>query len=202
MKGALAAEGVGLRARLEQSFRHAAGEVLEFIGPSRWPFVDRRAEIADEEFLFDLLDDAVVQETELSRITLEQAAAGGLRVSAAFERFRAFFRGVLAGGLVARFLHDDFPMITGGRTERATLAAVERALVRRLPDLEGELFLPLAQEIEVAHARARGALAEEQIRAELRRLVRAERLQRPLIGLAKAVESLPNGGDPPPASRR
>jgi len=48
---------VRLRAELEQAFRQAAGEVLEFVRPRRWPFGERRAEAADEEFLFDLLED-------------------------------------------------------------------------------------------------------------------------------------------------
>ena len=41
--GALAAERVGLRARLEAAFRQAAREVLEFVRPRRWPFGERSA---------------------------------------------------------------------------------------------------------------------------------------------------------------
>jgi GTP-binding protein EngB required for normal cell division len=188
--GALAAERVRLRAALEQAFRQAAAEVLEFVRPRRWPFGERRAEAADEEFLFDLLEDAVAQATEAARARLEAAAAGGppLPIAAEVERFRAYARGVLAGGLVARFLHEELPS-AGGRVELATL---QRALAGRVPDVDGELIVPLAAEIEAAHADARAALEADEQRAGMRRLLQEERVGRPLDALAAAVSALAN----------
>jgi GTP-binding protein EngB required for normal cell division len=188
LEGALAAERIGLRARLDQAFRHAAAEVLEFVRPRRWPFGERRAEAADEEFLFDLLDDAVVQASEATRLTLEAAAVDGpaIPISAAIERFRAYARGVLAGGLVSRFLHEQLPS-AGGRVE---LAVLQRSLARSAPDGDSELIAPLAADIDTAFARAAAALADEELRTAMRTLVREERFARPLAALASAVAAL------------
>ena len=185
LDGALAAERVRLRAGLEQAFRQAAAEVLEFVRPRRWLFGERRAEAADEEFLFDLLEDAVTQATEAARARLDDSAAGGppVPIAAAIERFRAYARGVLAGGLVARFLHEELPA-AGGRVE---LIALQRALAGRVPDVDTELVVPLAAEVEAAHARAEEALAEEELRSAMRRLLREERVGKPLDALAAAV---------------
>jgi GTP-binding protein EngB required for normal cell division/tetratricopeptide (TPR) repeat protein len=195
VEGALAAERVGLRARLEAAFRQAAREVLEFVRPRRWPFGERRAEAADEEFLFDLLDDAVAQGTEVTRRNLEAAAALGpaLPVAAAIDRFRAYARGVLAGGLVHTFLHDELTA-AGARAERAVL---ERSLARRVPDVEGELVAPLAAEIDAAYARAGAALEAEALRASMRRLVRQARTDRPLDELVAAIKELEAPPDAP-----
>jgi hypothetical protein len=185
LDGALAAERVRLRAGLEQAFRQAAAEVLEFVRPRRWLFGERRAEAADEEFLFDLLEDAVVQATEAARARLDESAAGGppVPIAAAIERFRAYARGVLAGGLVARFLHEELPS-AGGRVE---LIALQRALAGRIPDVDAELIVPLAAEVEAAHARAAQSLAEDEVRSAMRRLLREERVGKPLDALAAAV---------------
>jgi len=185
LDGALAAERVRLRAALEQAFKQAAAEVLEFVRPRRWLFGERRAEAADEEFLFDLLEDAVAQASEASRVRLEEAAAGGppLPIAAEIERFRAYARGVLAGGLVARFLHEELPA-AGGRVE---LAALQRALAGCVPDVDTELIVPLAAEVEAAHTQARQTLADEELRSAMRRLLREERLGKPLEALAAAV---------------
>jgi hypothetical protein len=188
LDGALAAERVALRFRLEQAFRQAAVEVLEFVRPRRWPFAERRPDAADEDLLLDLLEDAVATGTDTTRRALEAAAAGGppVPIAAVVDRFRAYGRGVLAGGLVARFLRDELPA-TAGRPERAVL---ERALARRVPDVETELLAPLAAEIESAHARARTALAEEELRATMRDLVRQARIEEPLAALASEVAAL------------
>jgi hypothetical protein len=185
LEGAVAAERVALRARLEAAFRHAASEILEFVRPRRWPFGERRAESADEEFLFDLLDDAVAQGTETTRRALEAVAAVGppVPIGSVIDRFRAYARGVLTGGLVEQFLHEQLPA-AGGRVEAA---ALQRSLARRVPDVEGELFAPLAAEIAAAHARARAALADEELRATLRALVREARIVAPLAALEEAV---------------
>jgi GTP-binding protein EngB required for normal cell division len=187
LAGAVAAERVGLRARLEASFRQAAAEVLEFVRPRRW-FGDRRAGSADEEFLFDLLEDAVAQATETSRAALEAAAAQGpaVPIAAVVDRFRAYARGVLAGGMVEQFLHEDLPA-AGGRLETA---ALQRSLARRVPDVEEELFTALDAEIAVAHAGARARLAEDELRATMRGLLREARIREPLAALEQALEGV------------
>ncbi len=188
LRGALAAERVGLRGRLEHAFRHAAGEVLEFVGPRRWPFGEARAAAADEEFLFDFLEDALGQATDVTRAALEEAAAAGppVPIVAAVERFRAYGRGVLAGGLVERTLREELSTAGPGR-ERAS---VERALMRHLPDVDGELLTPLAAEVTSVYARARVACDEESRRLAMRRMLRAERLDRPLAALEVAVAAI------------
>jgi tetratricopeptide (TPR) repeat protein len=195
LEGAVAAERVALRARLEASFRRAASEILEFVRPRSWLLGERRAESADEEFLFDLLDDAVAQGTETSRRALEAAAAPGppVPIAAVIDRFRAYARGVMAGGLVERFLHEQLPA-AGGRIEEVVL---QRSLARRVPDVEGELFAPLAAEIDAAHARARAALAEEELRSTMRALVREARIIAPLAALEQAVALVQSGGPAP-----
>jgi GTP-binding protein EngB required for normal cell division len=191
LDGAVAAERVGLRARLEASFRQAAAEVLEFVRPRRWPFSERRAESADEEFLFDLLEDAVAQGTETSRRALETAVAGGppVPIGVVIDQFRAYARGVLAGGLVERFLHEQLPAAVG----RVEVASLQRALARRVPDVEGELFAPLTAAIEAAHAAARAALAQDELCATMRGLVREARLLRPVDALEAAVATVAAG---------
>lgn len=186
--GALASERLALRARLDQAFRQAAGEVLEFVRPARWPFVERRAETADEELLFELLDDAVAVASGETRKALDAVTAGGpaIPIDMAIERFRAYVRGVLAGGLVERVLAEELPA-PGGRADQASFA---RALTRRLPDADAELFMPLAAEARAAYGRARAELEREALWAEMRRLVDDARLSCPLAALADAVQAL------------
>jgi hypothetical protein len=73
---------------------------------------------------------------------------------------------------------------------RIELASLQRALARRVPDVEGELFAPLSAAIEAAHAAARAALAEDEHRASMRGLVREARLLAPLAALETAVATV------------
>ncbi len=188
LAGVLAAERVALPARLQQAFGQAATEVLELVRPRRWPFGERRAESADEDLLLDLLEDAVLRATEATRAALSEAgvtAAPALPIDASVDRFRAFARGALSG-LVERFFREDVPAATGG-DEPGPLA---RALARRAPDVETELFVPLAAEIDAAFAHMRARLAQDRIRLAMRKLIRQERLHVPLDALAVAVRAL------------
>jgi hypothetical protein len=187
LRGAVAAERVGLRGRLDEAFRQAAIDVLEFLRPRRWPFGERRAEAADEEFLFDLLEDAVEQATGATCRALETASEGlQVPIAATIEHYRAFARGVLVGGAVHDFLREDLAS-AGGRTDASLL---QRALARRIPDVEPELFGPLDVALTAALARARQTLDDERAAATMRRLIRDERLDRPLVALAAEARAL------------
>jgi len=224
VRGSLAGERVGLRARIDEAYRSAAFEVREFVRPRSWLFGEHRAEAADEEFLIDLLDEAIGRATEQTRTALETAlnawtepgppaesSAGGFgnppRVpilksddtraappafAAAFrhaqeraiERFRAYARGVLEGGAVAEFFRHDLPRI------RLDLGAIRNALARRAPDPEDVLFRALDRETGLALTGARRELDRAEATAAIGALVRGERVERPLVQLAEAIDAL------------
>ena len=197
VRGALAGERIGLRARIDETYRSAAFEVREFVRPRSWLFGEHRAEAADEEFLIDLLDEAIGRATEQTRAALEAALksedtptpapfAGAFERACerALERFRAYARGVLEGGAVAEFFRHDLPRI------RLDLGAIRNALARRAPDPEEVLFRALDRETRLILARARRDLDRAEATAAIGALVRNERVERPLAQLAEAVEAL------------
>jgi Tfp pilus assembly protein PilF/GTP-binding protein EngB required for normal cell division len=215
VRGALAGERVGLRARIDETYRSAAFEVREFVRPRTWLFGEHRAEAADEEFLIDLLDEAIGRATEQTRAALEAAlksdeAASKAGVATpppaafavaferacerALERFRAYARGVLEGGAVAEFFRHDLPRI------RLDLGAIRNALARRAPDPEEVLFRALDRETGLILAAARRDLDRAEAAAAIGALVRGERVERPLAQLAEAVEALAHE-DPARAGR-
>jgi GTP-binding protein EngB required for normal cell division len=211
VRGALAAERVALRARIDEAYRSAAFEVREFVRPRSWLFGEHRAEAADEEFLIDLLEEAIGRATAQTRGALAAAAStqesvgGGVGVGAppprafleafepacdrAVERFRAYARGVLEGGAVAEFFRQDLPRI------RLDLAAIRSALARRAPDPEEILFRALDREIGQLVREASRAVQRAEVAAGIRVLVRRERVDRPLEQLGRAVETLSRGDD-------
>ena len=215
VRGALAAERVALRARIDEAYRSAAFEVREFVRPRSWLFGEHRAEAADEEFLIDLLDEAIGRATAQTRGALAAAVSAqpgiGDGVSVAVgvgaspprafleafgqacdrgvERFRAYARGVLEGGAVAEFFRQDLPRI------RLDLAAIRGALARRAPDPEEMLFRALDREIGRIVREASRAVEHAEVAAGIRVLVRRERVDRPLEQLARAVETLSQGDD-------
>ena len=198
VRGALAGERVGLRARIDEAYRSAAFEVREFVRPRSWLFGEHRAEAADEEFLVDLLDEAIGRATEQTRAALDAAlkSDGAEPTPPAFarafehaceraiERFRAYARGVLEGGAVAEFFRHDLPRI------RLDLNAIRNALARRAPDPEDVLFRALDRETVLGLESARRELDRAEATAAIGALVRSERVERPLVQLAEAVEAL------------
>jgi tetratricopeptide (TPR) repeat protein len=202
LRGAIAVERVALRARIDEAYRSAAFEVREFVRPRSWLFGEHRAEPADEEFLIDLLDDAIARATETSRAALGAAVATPeaplpAAIVAAFERtseraverFRAYARGVLEGGAVAEFFRQDLPRI------RLDLSAIRNALARRAPDPEEALFRALDRDVGALFRRARHDLTAAETADAIRALIRHERLERPLAALAQAVGELSESGD-------
>jgi len=76
--------------------------------PRTWPLGDAHHSAADEEFLLDLLDEAVTSATEASKAALLAAATGApeLPIAAAVDQFAAYARGMLAGGVADGFLRS------------------------------------------------------------------------------------------------
>jgi tetratricopeptide (TPR) repeat protein len=210
LRAALAGERIALRARIDEAYRSAAFEVRDFVRPRAWLFGEHRAEPADEEFLTELLEDAVGRATDATRAALlgalappegagadhappDARAAAARAVDVAVDRFRAYARGVIEGGAVAEFFRQELPRI------RLDPAAIRSALARRAPDPEQPLFAALARDLEVARREADAALAGAETNAGIQRMLREERLERPLYELARAVEDL--GRDHEPAVR-
>ncbi len=198
VRGAIAGERVALRARIDEAYRSAAFEVREFVRPRSWLFGEHRADAADEEFLIDLLDEAIGRATEQTRAALDAALGSDEATPTptafadafeharerAIERFRAYARGVLEGGAVAEFFRHDLPRI------RLDLGAIRNALARRAPDPEDVLFRVLDRETGLGLASARRDLDRAEAAAAIGALVHGERVERPLAELAEAVEAL------------
>ncbi len=183
-KAALASERLALPANLDEGFRHAAAELVLLAQPRRWPLDEGQA-AAHQEFLLDLLDEVITRATEAATENLLAAAKGPpLPVTALVARFRAFARGLLAGGVVERFLRESLPRATGRAESAAT------ALARQIPDAEAELFAPLAAQSNAAFRAARQEVIHAAARQEMQRLLDEERLHAPLRALARSV-SLP-----------
>jgi Tfp pilus assembly protein PilF/GTP-binding protein EngB required for normal cell division len=199
VRGTIAGERVALRARIDETYRNAAFEVREFVRPRSWLFGEHRAEAADEEFLIDLLDEAIGRAVAQTRSALDAAVTGGdtgappppgfaeafARASdRAIERFRAYARGVLEGGAVAEFFRQDLPRI------RLDLAAIRGALARRAPDPEEIFFRALDRDVALILGEAARELDRAQTAAGILALIRHERIERPLDELARAVAAL------------
>jgi hypothetical protein len=188
--GVLAAQRVAMKARLDQGFSRAAREVLEFLHPRDW-LGERRIEKTDHDFLLDFLEDEIAAAVGSVEHALEAAAAGGpgLSIARAAERFTAYARGVLEGGIVDHFLEAEL-FAAGGIAGGRERPALERALCRHIPDPDPQLFAPLAREIRAAYAGARADLAAEAARGAMRTCIQEERIRLPLDALEAAVKAL------------
>jgi hypothetical protein len=195
----LSGERVALRARLDEAYRRAALEVREFVRPRSWLFGEHRATPADEEFLSELLEDAVTRATERTRQALRQvfdadpateASAVAARpalsaaIDAAVDRFAAYARGVIEGGAVPDFFRHQLPRL------RLDAAAIRDALARRTPDPEEALFTPLARDLETVFRASAARLDQAEIDAEIHALVHAEHVGRPLDALARELAAM------------
>ncbi len=192
LRAALDGERIALRARIAEAYRRAALEVREFVRPRSWLFGEHRATPADEEFLAELLEDAVIAAVERTRQVFFEALAStspeaaGARdvVDAAVERFAAYARGVIEAGAVPHFFRDQLPRL------RLEVTAIRDALARRAPDPEQALFVPLARALDAVFEESTRALAAGEVDAETRAFVHAEHLQHPLAALAEALTAL------------
>jgi tetratricopeptide (TPR) repeat protein/GTP-binding protein EngB required for normal cell division len=194
LRAAVDGERVALRARIGEAYRRAALEVREFVRPRSWLFGEHHATPADEEFLSELLEDAVTTAVDRTRQTLLQileppspeAIRARAAIDAAVERFNAYARGVIQAGAVPHFFRHQLPRL------RLDVAAIRDALARRAPDPEHALFAPLARALDSVFADAARTLAAGELDAETRALIHAERLERPLAALADALAALEN----------
>ncbi|HTB61837.1 MAG TPA: dynamin family protein [Polyangia bacterium] len=212
LQSALDAERIALGARIEEGYRRAAFEVREFVQPRSWLFGEHRATAADEEFLAELLEDAVAQAADGTRAALRAAlqpattppmttaptTVGGedpaqtakLRarvaraIEAALERFAAYARGVIEGGAVPDFFRHQLPRL------KLEIAAIRDVLLRRAPAPEEQLFVGLKRDLDAAFKDARAALGDQATDETMRALIHDERIRRPLDALARAVDAL------------
>ena len=202
VQSALDRERVALGARIEEGYRRAALEVREFVQPRSWLFGEHRATPADEEFLAELLEDAVAEAAEGTRGALRAAlqpaaeegqdpaqtakarARAGRAVEAALDRFAAYARGVIEGGAVPDFFRHQLPRL------RLEIAAIRDVLVRRAPAPEEPLFAGLKRDLAATFRDADAALTAGADDDDMRRLIHEERIARPLEALARAVEAL------------
>jgi GTP-binding protein EngB required for normal cell division len=187
VRAALASERLNLAANLDDGFRRAAAETLAMAEPRTWPLGDAHHSAADEEFLLDLLDEAVTSATEASKAALLAAATGApeLPIAAAVDQFAAYARGMLAGGVADGFLRQYLTKAGG----RADVEAAAVTLTRRMPDAEAELFAPLAAKIRAVFANARADLALQAARQEMADALVDARLAGPLAALREAMDS-------------
>jgi cellulose synthase operon protein C len=198
LASALDAERIALRARIEEGYRRAATEVREFVQPRSWLFGEHRATAADEDFLAELLEDAVDRATERTRAALVGAltatrepeppaavrAAGLQAIATGLDRFAAYARGVIEGGAVPDFFRHQLPRL------RLEVAAIRDVLVRRAPDPEELLFVSLRRDLDAVFARAGADLIAEAADADMRALIQRERVARPLEAFASALAAL------------
>ena len=169
LQSALDGERIALGARIDEGYRRAAFEVREFVQPRSWLFGEHRATPADEEFLAELLEDAVAQAAEGTRTALRAAlqpattdpsedpaqtakvrARVARAIEAALDRFAAYARGVIEGGAVPDFFRHQLPRL------RLEIAAIRDVLVRRAPTPEEPLFVGLKRDLDAAFKDAGG----------------------------------------------
>jgi hypothetical protein len=177
--------------------------VREFIQPRSWLFGEHRATPADEEFLAELLEDAVAKAADGTRTALRAALQPGpaddaedaartarvrarvaRAIEAALDRFTAYARGVIEGGAVPDFFRHQLPRL------RLEIPAIRDVLVRRAPTPEEPLFFGLKRDLDAAFKEAAAALADAAADESMRVLIHDERITRPLDALARAVEAL------------
>ncbi len=200
---AIDAERIALGARLDAGYRRTAVEVRDFVQPRSWLFGENRATAADEEFLAELLEDAVAGALEGTRAAVTgalhaaaadpQAAGQGdpdlaarvtRTVGGALDIFAAYARGAIQAGVVPDFFRQQLPRL------RLELGAIREALARRAPSPEAPLFAGLRRELDLVFSEAAAALDERAADEEMRAVIREESLARPLDALAQAVAAL------------
>ncbi|HVT06666.1 MAG TPA: dynamin family protein [Polyangia bacterium] len=198
LSSALDAERIALGARIEAGYRRAAIEVRDFVQPRTWLFGENRATPADEDFLAELLEDAVTTALEATRAALRAAVADAAAdpetaalaarssrtVDAALELFAAYARGTIRAGVVPDFFRHQLPRL------RLELPAIRDALARRAPSPDAPLFAGLRRQLDRLFREAaieREAWAADE---EMRAIIHEESIERPLAALADALAQL------------
>ena len=166
----------------------------DFVQPRTWLFGENRATPADEDFLAELLEDAVASALDATRAALHGAVADAAAdpetgtlaaqasrtVDAALELFAAYARGTIRAGVVPDFFRHQLPRL------RLELPAIREALARRAPSPEAPLFAGLRRELEPLF---RQAATEREARAAdeaMRAIIHDEAVERPLAALGRS----------------
>ncbi|HXJ20971.1 MAG TPA: dynamin family protein [Polyangia bacterium] len=204
--GTLDAERIALGARIDAGYRRAAIEVRDFVQPRSWLFGENRATAADEEFLVELLENAVTSAIEATRAAFQAALAGGggpqidsqptaalaarvtVTVDGALELFSAYARGTIEAGVVPDFFRHQLPRL------RLELSAIRDALARRAPSPEAALFTALRRQLNVVFREAEAALMARADDEAMQSLVHQESIARPLEALTAAIDELARAG--------
>ncbi len=201
LSSALDAERIALGGRIEAGYRRAAIEVRDFVQPRTWLFGENRATPADENFLAELLEDAVTSALEATRAALHGAIAeatadpeaaalaaqASRKVDAALELFAAYARGTIRAGVVPDFFRHQLPRL------RLELPAIREALARRAPSPEAPLFAGLRRELDLLFREAAAARDARAADEAMRALIYQESVERPLTALADAIAALAAG---------
>jgi cellulose synthase operon protein C len=201
LASALDAERIALGARIDAGYRRAAIEVRDFVQPRTWLFGENRATPADEDFLAELLEDAVTTALEATRAALQgaiadaasdpetAALAGQARrtVDGALELFAAYARGTIRAGVVPDFFRHQLPRL------RLELPAIREALARRAPSPEAPLFTGLRRELDILFREAATAREARAGDDAMRALIHEESVERPLAALTEAIAGLEAG---------
>jgi GTP-binding protein EngB required for normal cell division/Flp pilus assembly protein TadD len=177
---ALTRERLNLPANLDDGFRRAAVETLGQARPRVWPLEEPRALAGDQEYLLDLLEEAIASATEATKAALlaEAGEALDLPIAPMVDQFAAYARGMLAGSLAEDFLRQYL-----SKPGRVDVQGAAAALTRRLPDAEAELFSPLAARLRAVFAQTRAGLALHADRQAMAAALLEARLTRPLAEL-------------------
>jgi GTP-binding protein EngB required for normal cell division len=180
VNAALARERLNLPANLDDGFRRAAVETLGLARPRVWPLGEPHALAADQEYLLDLLEEAIASATEATKAALlaEAAQAPALPIVSMIDQFAAYARGMVTGCLAEDFLRQYL-----SRPGRVDAQGAATALTRRLPDAEAELFSPLAAKLRAVYAKTRAELALQSDRQAMAATLLEARLTHPLAEL-------------------
>jgi small GTP-binding protein len=205
-------ERATLNRAVDDVYRAAAREVLDFVRPRRWALGSNEASPADRDFLLGLLDERLGAMLDGSRARVQAEVERTLAVVRAamrpqgaseprfdddfrlalrlldeqvYGRFRAFARGYLRGGRVDDFFTRVLPKLE--LSEHAIRRALERDSPWNDEHAEAELRAPLAAWVDRFHAAVTERLARARAADELARFDVEERVLAPLEALSSAL---------------
>jgi small GTP-binding protein len=185
--------GVALGETLARA-AHTIADLLAPRGGLQTLLAGAQVDDADESFVADLLEEVVASTVTRALAVVRAASVGGGSladvVAVAADRFAAYARGRLRGGVVRKVLGDL------GAESRLDDTAAARVLGRALPDPEAELFSPLAELCGAAVAAAEAAAEDVTIDVAVAGIFHEERFMAPLLAVERAADELARADDP------
>ncbi len=180
---AMARARISLPARVETDLRRAADDLRDGLR-SRDLMADPGARMADEAWWATVFEDVLQDAVEDAAVALVAAVGPDevRTVEIQVAAFQAFVRGLLAGGLAARSLAEDFPLV--GRPDRASFA---RALAARAPSVLTEFLDPVDRAMQAVFLHQRQLRDLAAADQEARLLLRDETLRKPIEALGRAI---------------